>query len=85
MYNFQTVKKGSSGISVYILQALLRGLQYTGADGKPINIDGNASNNTVYAINQFQKTQIAYGFDCGPNGKPDGIFGKKSWQRLLGV
>lgn len=85
MYNFQTVKKGSSGISVYILQALLRGLQYTGADGKPINIDGNASNNTVYAINQFQKTQIAYGFDCGTNGKPDGIFGKKSWQRLLGV
>lgn len=85
MYNFQTVKKGSSGISVYVLQALLRGLQYTGADGKPINIDGNANNNTVYAINQFQKTQIAYGFDCGTNGKPDGIFGKKSWQRILGV
>ena len=85
MYNFQTVKKGSSGISVYVLQALLRGLQYTGADGKPINIDGNASTNTVYAINQFQKTQIAYGFDCGTNGKPDGIFGKKSWQRILGV
>lgn len=85
MYNFQTVKKGSRGISVYVLQSLLRGLQYTSADGKPINIDGNAGNNTVYAINQFQKTQIAYGFDCGTNGKPDGIFGKKCWQRILGV
>ena len=85
MYNFSIVKKGSSGLSVYILQALLRGLQYTGADGKPIDIDGSAGTNTVYAINQFQKTQIAYGFDCGTNGKPDGVFGKKCWNRLLGV
>lgn len=85
MYDFNTVKYGYTGTSVYILQALLRGLQYTGADGKPIDIDGSAGTNTVYAINQFQKTQIAYGFDCGTKGKPDGIFGKKCWNRLLGV
>ena len=85
MYNFSTVKYGSAGLSVFVLQAMLRGLQYTGADGKPIDIDGNAGTNTVYAINQFQRSQIAYGFDCGTNGKPDGIFGKKCWERLLGV
>ena len=85
MYNFSTVKYGSAGLSVFVLQALLRGLQYTGADGKPIDIDGNAGTNTVNAINQFQRSQIAYGFDCGTNGKPDGIFGKKCWERLLGV
>ena len=85
MYDFNTVKYGSGGLSVFILQAMLRGLQYTGADGKPIDIDGQAGANTVYAINQFQKTQISYGFDIGTNGKPDGVFGKKCWSRLLGV
>lgn len=85
MYSFSTVKYGSAGLSVFVLQALLRGLQYTGADGKPIDIDGNAGTNTVNAINQFQRSQIAYGFDCGTNGKPDGVFGKKCWNRILGV
>lgn len=85
MYNFKTVKYGSGGISVFILQSLLRGLQYTGADGKPIDIDGQAGTNTIHAINQFQQTQISYGFDIGTNGKPDGVFGKKCWSRLLGV
>lgn len=85
MYNFKTVKYGSAGISVFILQSLLRGLQCTGADGKPIDIDGQAGENTVHAINQFQQSQIAYGFDCGTNNKPDGIFGQKCWQRILGL
>lgn len=85
MYDFSTVKYGSIGLSVYILQSLFRGLQLTGSDGKPIDIDGECGTNTVYAINQFQKTQIAYGFDCGTNGKPDGVFGKKCWNRILGV
>ena len=84
-YKPTDVYLGCSGLSVFILQSMLRGLQYTGADGKPIDIDGSAGTNTVYAINQFQKTQIAYGFDCGTNGKPDGVFGKKCWNRLLGV
>lgn len=85
MYDFKTVKYGSSGLSVFILQSMFRGLQFVGADGKPIDIDGEAGANTIYAINQFQKTQISYGFDVGTNGKPDGVFGKKCWLRLLGV
>lgn len=85
MFKFKPVSKGSKGISVYILQAMLRALQYVGADCKPLEIDGNAGNNTVYAIRNFQLNQIAYGFDCGTDGKPDGIFGKKCWARLLGV
>lgn len=85
MYQPNTVKKGSSGLSVFILQSLFRGLQYVGADGKPIEIDGVAGSNTEYAIITFQKTQLAYGFDCGTNGKVDGVFGAKCWSRLLGV
>ena len=84
-YTPTTVQLGDSGLSVFILQSMLRGLQYTGANNKPIEIDGHCGTNTVYAINQFQKAQIAYGFDVGTNNKPDGIFGKKCWSRLLGV
>ena len=85
MPQFDSVKFGSFGTRVYILQAMLRGLQYVGADGNPIEIDGMAGENTIYAINDFQQTQIAYGYDCGTNNKPDGVFGKKCWERLLGV
>lgn len=85
MYEFKDVYLGSSGLSVFILQSLLRGLQYTGRDGKPIEIDGDAGINTIYAVNQFQTTQISYGYDCGTNGKPDSVFGKKCWSRILWV
>lgn len=84
-YKPTNVYLGCSGLSVFILQSMLRGLQYIGANGKPIEIDGYAGNNTVNAINEFQKTQIAYGFDVGTNNKPDGVFGEKCWSRLLGV
>ena len=85
MFTPKSVKDGSTGLSVYILQAMLRGLQYTGADGKAIEIDGKCGNNTVYAINSFQRIQYAYGYECGTNGKPDGVFGEKCWLRLLGL
>lgn len=77
-----TVKIGSSGTDVKILQACLRMLQYTGADGKPIEVDGYAGQNTIAAVNKFQMAQEAYGYPCG-NG--DGSFGSKCWQRLLGM
>lgn len=82
---FKTIEKGSTGEDVKILQALLRGLQYTGLDGKAIEIDGICGSNTVYAINHFQSTQRAYGYECGTSGKNDSIFGAKCWARLLGV
>lgn len=86
MIKIQTVRKDSIGVSVVILQALLRGMQYTGADGKPIEIDGRAGDNTVFAIREFQRKQIAYGApECGSDGKPDGHFGPACWARLLGI
>lgn len=82
---FSLVQKGSTGTDVYILQSLFRTLQYTGADGKRIEITGTCENNTVHAINFFQTQQRAYGIECGTNGKNDGQFGQKCWERLLGV
>ena len=85
MHKFQTIRKNSYGSDVLVLQSMLRALQYVGQDGKPIEIDGDCGSNTVFAINAFQRTQIAYGVDVGTSGKPDGVFGAKCWAHLLGV
>lgn len=82
---FETVKKGSRGNDVIVLQAMLRALQYLGADGKAIQIDGFAGANTMHAVDTFQTIQRAYGYECGTNGKNDGSFGPRCWERLLGV
>ena len=85
MKKFNTVKLGSSGTDVYILQSLLRALQYVGTDGKPLDVDGKAGVNTIHAINAFQERQRAYGYECGTAGDNDGKCGPKMWDRLLGV
>lgn len=81
---FSDVKQGSKGTDVMILQALLRALQYVGKDGKPLVIDGQCGINTVYAINEFQTRQRAYGTECGKQGKNTGIFNQLCWSLLLG-
>lgn len=85
MIKFETVKKGSRGQCVSILQALFRAMQYLGADGKPLELTGVCNANTVYAINTFQTLQRAYGVELGTGGKNDGSFGPKCWERMLGV
>ena len=80
----KTIKLGTTGEDVKVLQVVLSMMQYLGADGKPLVIDGVCSKNTVHAINTFQTVQRAYGYECGSNGKNDGIFGQKCWERLLG-
>lgn len=79
---FEPVKKGDTGTDVYILQALLRALQYVGKDGEPLTVDGSCGDNTIYAINRFQSVQRAYGYECGTNGKNDGVFGLRCWERV---
>lgn len=80
-----TIRNGSTGCDVYILQALLRGACYVGKDGRPVSVDGEAGENTIYALKQCQKHLIAYGADCGCGSVPDGICGPKMWGLLLGV
>lgn len=85
MRKFSDVKKGSTGTDVIVLQSMLRALQYTGADGKPIDIDGQCGVNTVYAINEFQTKQRIYGVECGKKGKNTSTFNSLCWSRLLGI
>lgn len=72
--NIGTVKSGSKGIYVTILQKELQRLgYYTGA------IDGDAGNKTAAAIKDIQKNWNAVYGNIGV----DGIFGPKCWSRLL--
>jgi hypothetical protein len=80
----KTVILNSKGVDVYILQAILRSQGFTGQDGKPLLIDGNAGNNTIYAINSYQRMMRAYGIECGTNGHNDSSCGSKMWESLLG-
>lgn len=81
---FDTVRLNSEGVSVYVLQTVLRMLMFKGADGKPLNVDGISGENTVFAINEFQSTMRAYGYEVGTDGENDGTFGEKCWKCLLG-
>lgn len=80
-HEFHTVQKGTKGIDVTVLQAFLYSAMFTGKDGKPLEIDGIAGNNTVYAINTFKKLNAIYYPECS-DWKPDGVFDSKCWERL---
>ena len=79
-----TVILNSKGTHVYALQAILRSQGFIGQNGKPLSIDGNAGNNTIYAINSYQSMMRAYGIECGTNGHNDSSCGAKMWESLLG-
>lgn len=75
-FTVKEVQKGDSGKSVALMQKCLRGLGYTGSNGKPISIDAAAGANTIYALKQFQRKAGL---------SPDGICGERSWKILLDV
>ena len=76
MFSTETVKKGSTGASAKLLQTLLRGNGYYGANGKVLTIDGEAGSNTIHALKNYQRS----------NGLTvDGVCGPATWNRILGV
>ena len=76
MFTTETVKNGSSGASARLLQTLLRGLGYYGANGKALTIDGDAGANTIHALKNFQS-------HAGITA--DGICGPVTWKKILGI
>lgn len=76
MFTTETVKNGSKGASARLLQTLLRGLGYYGANNKALVIDGDAGSNTVYAVRSFQRSSGLV---------EDGVCGPNTWKKILGV
>lgn len=79
MKKFGTVKKGSTGTDVIVLQVMLRMLGRLGKDGKQIAIDGECGDNTVYAIRELQKWSNTLGYKM----RTDGIFDDTCFRMIL--
>lgn len=73
MVEIQRLSFNSKGEAVKALQTLLKQKGYKGSNGKVLTIDGIFGNNTLYAVNNFQKTFCT----------PDGIVGQLTWGHLI--
>ena len=85
MFKPSTVKKGSKGKSVLLMQMILRGKGYKGKDGKLLKLDGDCQTNSVYAINTYQTDRRKAGVELGTNKKNDSVCGSKMWADLIGL
>lgn len=85
MFEVSTVRLGSSGASVKLLQRLLRYWNCKGKDGRALSITGKCDENMVRAINLYQLRRRKEGVELGTNGKNDGICGPKMWGHILGL
>ena len=57
MFEPKTVKNGSAGTSVLLLQEILIARGFKGKDGKTLELDRKAGTNTIYALNAYKKTR----------------------------
>lgn len=69
------LRNGDNGTAVKTVQRILRQLEYIGADGELIKVDGDFGPNTEYAVKRFQ---FKRGSKTG-----DGIVGEWTWKMLL--
>lgn len=70
-----TLKKGSKGPQVLLLQKLLRMAGKKGADGKALTLDGDYGDNTVAALKKYQKAVKI---------TQDGVCGPATWKKIIG-
>ena len=76
MFEPKTVKSGSTGTSVLLLQEILIARGFKGKDGKVLTLDRAAGTNTIYALNQYKKSRKM---------KQDGICDAAVWKDLIAI
>lgn len=76
MFTTETVKKGSKGNSVLLLQEILRARGFKGYDGNVLSLDKEAGANTIYALKAYQKSRGL---------TQDGICGSATWSDLIAL
>lgn len=76
MFTPETVKNGSNGLSVLLLQEILVARGFKGKDGKALTLDRSAGTNTIYALNAYKKSR---------NMKQDGICDATVWKDLIAL
>lgn len=78
MFETQTVKTGSAGLSVLLLQEILKARGFKGKDEKELELDRSAGTNTIYALTQYQKSRKGV-------LEADGICGPATWKDLIAL
>ncbi|MCD8155154.1 MAG: hypothetical protein LUF78_10830 [Clostridiales bacterium] len=80
VYTFttETVQNGSSGLSVLLLQEILKARGFKGADGKELELDRSAGTNTIYALTAYQQSRSSV-------LTVDGVCGAKTWADLIAL
>ena len=78
MFTPETVQLGSKGTSVLLLQEILIARGYRGRNNKPLSLDREAGDNTIYALKAYQKDR---------NGvlEVDGVCGPATWKDLIAI
>lgn len=78
MFTPETVQLGSKGTSVLLLQEILIARGYKGRNSKPLSLDREAGDNTIYALKAYQKDR---------NGvlEVDGVCGPATWKDLIAI
>lgn len=76
MFEPKTVKNGSTGTSVLLLQEILIARGFKGKDGKTLELDRKAGTNTIYALNAYKKSRKM---------TQNGICDAKVWKDLIAI
>lgn len=76
MFEPKTVKNGSTGTSVLLLQEILVARGFKGKNGKELTLDREAGTNTIYALNQYKKSRKM---------KQNGICDAAVWKDLIAI
>ena len=77
---YATLKIGSTGSDVVVLQSFLRSMHFVGKDGKRITVDGVYGANTGYAVYNFKQ----FCQFCGQKVTLNTICDSATWALLMG-
>lgn len=77
MFSTETVRNGSKGASVLLLQKLLKADGYTGSNGAILALDSDFGGNTEAALKEYQRKHAGLSVD--------GVCGPATWKSILGL
>ena len=77
---YMTLKIGSTGPDVVVLQSFLRSMHFVGKDGNRITVDGVYGANTGYAVYNFKQ----FCQFCGQKVTLNTICDSATWALLMG-
>lgn len=78
MFEPKMVSKGDTGLSVLLLQEILKARGFKGKDGKDLKLDRDAGTNTIHALTKYQESRKGV-------LEADGICGDKTWKDLIAL